>query len=923
MVFETVLVDILNRFLSPYVKNLDSSQIQVSVWSGDIRLDNLEIKENALEQFEIPVRVHFGFLDKFRAKIPWKNLYNEPTIVEIDGLYIIAGPNSAFKFDPTKAEEEARNKKQRELEKFKRLKKNKKQKKEKQEEAQDQSFTEKVVTQVIKNLQVTIKNIHIRYEDTHTIPGKVFAAGVSLSELIMHSVDGNWQLGGTASDSANSIIYKLFDLKCLALYWNVISQSYYLINNKKEDLLNVLKTDIADVSRLPTNLQYILMPVSANAKVQIDTKAGQDINIPQALVNIQVNELNLNISIEQYRQVLSLLEEFDRLSRNKPYAKFRPEVPLKKHSKEWWNYAINSVLSEIRPKTREFTWEHIKHHREMCRRYIAKYEKKLLSTTSNPERSKTIAMLEKELDVFNILLCREIAEERAAKYKKQKALKKEQSKSTWSSWLGWGGSGKSKSRDDDVIIGDINLGSAGELDEEKKKFYQAIGYSEGTVPGKINALPKEYVAYKLNFHMSKLILNLRDQNEGIAKLTTDNFITNANYRPTAKGLNFHTEFSSVVISGCRRGTQRPIILRNTSSMRTSTNVQRPLFALNFEMNPLNSKLDFRIGASLQPIEVVYDAKTIDSIIGMFIIPPEIHLLDLRKAALATVEDIRTMSRAGLQFAIQNRTIIEIEVDIQAPYFIVPEKGEYMPDTHKMLIFDLGCLHITSDTQDALSLDVNTATQEQLESAFYDKFNVRLDNLQALVAAPGQDWAKARLQYDDLKLHLIKPTGFELAVSKSLIPNDTRLPNLKVNGIIKALELTLSDRKIQSLTEIILSLPLPPPSLIDHATQVATMSPPIQAAHIQREDEFDNLYQNLNLKSANDIFISAEELDETSDFFDAKSLDSSSDTASITTVSSTTSSDTFGTDEPQLPTYIKVCYVSKYWYSFLSQVAMFL
>ena len=78
----------------------------------------------------------------------------------------------------------------------------------------------------------------------------------------------------------------------------------------------------------------------------------------------------------------------------------------------------------------------------------------------------------------------------------------------------------------------------------------------------------------------------------------------------------------------------------------------------------------------------------------------------------------------------------------------------------MLIFDLGCLHITSDTQDALSLDINTATQDQLESAFYDKFNVRLENLQALVASPGQDWAKARVQKDDLRLHLIKPTGNE-------------------------------------------------------------------------------------------------------------------------------------------------------------------
>lgn len=103
-------------------------------------------------------------------------------------------------------------------------------------------------------------------------------------------------------------------------------------------------------------------------------------------------------------------------------------------------------------------------------------------------------------------------------------------------------------------------------------------------------------------------------------------------------------------------------------------------------------------------------------------------------------------------------IHKFQVDIQAPYFIIPEKGEYIPETHKLLIIDLGCLHITSDTQDALSLDINTATQQQLESAFYDKFNVRLENLQALIASPGQDWSKARLHNEDLKLHLIKPTG---------------------------------------------------------------------------------------------------------------------------------------------------------------------
>ena len=34
MVFESLVVDILNRFLKPYVKKLDTSQLKVGVWKG-------------------------------------------------------------------------------------------------------------------------------------------------------------------------------------------------------------------------------------------------------------------------------------------------------------------------------------------------------------------------------------------------------------------------------------------------------------------------------------------------------------------------------------------------------------------------------------------------------------------------------------------------------------------------------------------------------------------------------------------------------------------------------------------------------------------------------------------------------------------------------------------------------------------------
>ena len=66
MVLESVLVQVLNRFLGVYVENLDPSQLKANVWSGmvdvyncnmllsvcfylgDVKLDGLKLKENAL-----------------------------------------------------------------------------------------------------------------------------------------------------------------------------------------------------------------------------------------------------------------------------------------------------------------------------------------------------------------------------------------------------------------------------------------------------------------------------------------------------------------------------------------------------------------------------------------------------------------------------------------------------------------------------------------------------------------------------------------------------------------------------------------------------------------------------------------------------------------------------------------------------------
>jgi len=50
-------------------------------------------------------------------------------------------------------------------------------------DATQDSFVEKLIANVIKNLEVTVTNIHVRFEDNVTNSKKPFSVGVTLREL--------------------------------------------------------------------------------------------------------------------------------------------------------------------------------------------------------------------------------------------------------------------------------------------------------------------------------------------------------------------------------------------------------------------------------------------------------------------------------------------------------------------------------------------------------------------------------------------------------------------------------------------------------------------------------------------------------------------------------------------------------------------
>ena len=97
---EGIVANLLNRFLGMYVKNFDAGQLNVGIWSGDVKLRDLELRREALDQLHLPLNVIEGHLGELTLSIPWSNLRGKPVKVHIQDVFLLAAPKEDSTYDP-------------------------------------------------------------------------------------------------------------------------------------------------------------------------------------------------------------------------------------------------------------------------------------------------------------------------------------------------------------------------------------------------------------------------------------------------------------------------------------------------------------------------------------------------------------------------------------------------------------------------------------------------------------------------------------------------------------------------------------------------------------------------------------------------------------------------------------------------------
>lgn len=823
---EGLVAGLLNRFLGMYVKNFDPTQLKVGIWSGDVKLRNLELRREALDQLKLPINVVEGHLGALTLVIPWSNLRGAPVKVFIEDVYLLASPKEDAEYDQEEEDRRQQRLKMEKLDSAELLKERNLEGLSQEEQKKSQSFTQSLVTKIIDNLQVTVKNVHVRYEDSISAPGHPFSLGLTLEELSAVSTNGEWQ--PTFIQESTTVTHKLAKLGALAVYWNTDSE---LLGTGREaldqsnepmsheEMVRKFKELIEQNRDASAGHQFILKPVSGQAKIELD-KSG-DVRKPKFKANLLFEEIGLVLDDDQYRDSLMMVDLFHYFIRHQEYKRLQPQgVSVKEDPRAWLLFAGNAVLGKIHDKNRKWSWDYFRERRDDRKRYIALFKKKKQQQQLNAEETEDLSKLEWKLNYEDLRFWRSLARNELKK-ENAEALKRQPQQQDQQGWLSWMWGAKPQEKIEE------NEENTQMTEEQRKELYEAIDWDEKTALAEDVDTPREAVKLALETSLSTGSFTLRrnphDNPTDLLSLHFDLFKAKALQRKDSMLANVSLG-GLRVNDGTTPDSVYPEIVRvkdapeNKKQKRLSLveleqeTEAEPFFEFEVEKNPIEREGDIAVLGKLKPLEIIWNPNFVVGIADFFR-PPDRHMESitaLMESAGATVEGIREQTRAGLEFALEEHKTINAELDLQAPLIIVPVSITSREST--CLIVDAGHIHVNSELVDQSTMKDIQSKQRQaysdedfktLESVMYDRFIVKLTSTQVLIGPSIEESKQQLLERDnDNNFHIVEQINVDFVVETSILPKAPNLTKVKVSGHLPMLHAAVSDSKYKNLMRII-------------------------------------------------------------------------------------------------------------------------
>lgn len=568
MVFESVVANLLNAYLGHFIDDVNASQLQLGAWRGNVELKNLAIKEDAFASLDLPFKILHGHIGKLTAIIPWSSLYSSPVQLSLQDVFVVAVPNVLEEYDEDIEAERAWQAKKKQLNLIETSKKelnmqsDQKRKNFNEVAQEDDGFVTKLAAQVIRNVQILITNIHIVYEDKFTDSLNPFQVGLTLNKIVFQTVDdlaSSQQKDKYSEEQKKELIFKVTSIDYLSIYFNCERDIQFMSQLKNGPEIDaILSKRIENTIRQVNdrNMDYVLKPVTFRGNLVVNSKPEKfDFVLPVADIDMILGDFTVHLKKSQLHAITSFMDSLNRMRIANAYRKFRPVVGVHKHTDEWWQFALSSILErDIKPRRNNWNWKRMKRHRQKCREYKELYKEKLLCTNSSEkiEIEEELEDYERELDVFNIILCRSQAEiECQPELEKRKQEEDAKNRGGWFSLTGWGlggwvaasGSARAEKETEEIVSGLKREMTQ----DEKEKLYSAIGYDSSSIG--VLSTPKEFVGFIVNFRLDSIrcVVTGFDENFKVGEFCMRNINLAVQFRPAASAAHVAANFDSTSI----------------------------------------------------------------------------------------------------------------------------------------------------------------------------------------------------------------------------------------------------------------------------------------------------------------------------------------------------------------------------------------
>ena len=178
--------------------------------------------------------------------------------------------------------------------------------------------------------------------------------------------------------------------------------------------------------------------------------------------------------------------------------------------------------------------------------------------------------------------------------------------------------------------------------------------------------------------------------------------------------------------------------------------------------------DVRLKLAVRPVELYVTAPGAKRVTSFFGKGGNVETGDIGNLYSDAAMQFQSQGLAGLQHLTEERSVMDLEITVEAPIIVLPAKDNEVATT-LALILDLGVLELNSILDGAgageepgQELSAVDAAREQA----YDRFDIKLTKVQVLLTRRGDPWREA-LSIQSSPMHLLDQTDFNLNLQKCL------------------------------------------------------------------------------------------------------------------------------------------------------------